>query len=211
MRPLGCIIVNMETMIKDFWNDRYAQEDFVYGTEPNLFFKDVLDTLPPGKILLPADGEGRNAVYAALQGWDAYAFDISEEGKRKAEQLAAANNATIHYQTNDFESYTAPTESFDCIALIFTHLPVEVKSVVFPRLVTYLKPGGHIILIGFTQAQLGKPSGGPKESSHLFTPNELLEYFKDMQSIFAETRDIELAEGAYHVGPASVVQLIATK
>jgi cyclopropane fatty-acyl-phospholipid synthase-like methyltransferase len=161
--------------------------------------------------LLPADGEGRNAVYAAQQGWDTYAFDISEEAKHKAEQLAAAKQVTIHYETNDFQHYTAPAASFDCIALVFTHLPVEVKSVAFPKLVTYLKPGGHIILIGFTPAQLGKPSGGPKESSHLFTVDELLVYFKDMQSIMAETLDIELAEGEYHLGPASVVQLIATK
>ena len=56
--------------MKEFWDTRYAEIDFAYGKTPNTFFKDSIDKLTPGKLLLPADGEGRNAVYAATKGWD---------------------------------------------------------------------------------------------------------------------------------------------
>ena len=75
--------------MKEFWEIRYAEKQYAYGENPNVYFKEQLDKLKPGKILLPAEGEGRNAVYAAKQGWEVMAFDLSSEGKNKAEKLAA--------------------------------------------------------------------------------------------------------------------------
>lgn len=81
----------------DFWNEMYGTEEFRYGTTPNEFFKEKLDKMKPGSVLLPAEGEGRNAVYAATQGWDVTAFDISAQGKEKAVQLAKQHNVSINY------------------------------------------------------------------------------------------------------------------
>ncbi len=105
--------------MNDFWNERYATLEYAYGTEPNQFYKEQLAMLATGKILFPAEGEGRNAVYAATQGWQVTAFDPSIEGKRKAEQLASENGVSIDYQIDNYEFVDFSPELFDCIVLIF--------------------------------------------------------------------------------------------
>ena len=104
--------------MNQFWNGRYSVNEYVYGTEPNAFFKEQLEKLAPGKILLPGEGEGRNAVFAAKSGWEATAFDSSTEGKRKAENLAQKNNVNIDYKIFDYESAEFNPEEFDAIGLI---------------------------------------------------------------------------------------------
>ena len=113
--------------MKEFWDERYAEEQYVYGEEPNEFFKEQLDRLEPNRILLPADGEGRNGVYAAEKGWDVYAFDISNKGKEKADQLAKRKGVSINYEVGPLEEMDYSPESFDVIALIFSHFPPDLK------------------------------------------------------------------------------------
>ncbi|MEI9943030.1 MAG: class I SAM-dependent methyltransferase [Chitinophagaceae bacterium] len=102
----------------DRWNERYSSAEFAYGEEPNNYLKEQLEKLKPGTLLFPAEGEGRNAVFAAKLGWAVSAFDISEEGKNKALRLATANNVTIDYQVGELQSLNYHTEQFDAIALI---------------------------------------------------------------------------------------------
>jgi hypothetical protein len=94
--------------MSDAWterlNERYSGEQFAYGEQPNEFLKEQLGKLDIGTILFPAEGEGRNAVFAAKLGWNVLAFDISAEGKKKALQLAEANHETIDYQIGELES-----------------------------------------------------------------------------------------------------------
>ncbi|NMA73892.1 MAG: hypothetical protein GX963_06955 [Bacteroidales bacterium] len=85
-------------MVKDFWNKRYSKNEYVYGEQPNLFFKEIIDTLPIGRILLPADGEGRNGVYAASKGWNVDSFDISHEAKMKALNLSKSKGVDLSYK-----------------------------------------------------------------------------------------------------------------
>lgn len=140
--------------MSDFWNVRYATDEYVYGTEPNLFFRENLLRLTPGKILLPAEGEGRNAVFAAKQGWQVTAFDNSIEGQRKALQLAKKEGVSISYLMNSFDSANFPTQYFDCIALIYTHMPANERNTNHRKLVSFLKPGGYLIIEGFSKNQL---------------------------------------------------------
>ncbi|MCU0373551.1 MAG: SAM-dependent methyltransferase, partial [Ignavibacteria bacterium] len=95
-------------MQKNFWNERYASPDFAYGTEPNDFFKREISKLVPGKLLLPGEGEGRNAVFAAIKGWDVTAVDFSEQAKIKALKLADENNVKINYLVSPLEDYHFP-------------------------------------------------------------------------------------------------------
>lgn len=111
----------------DFWNERYAEKEYVYGTQPNVFFKEQLDQLVAGNVLLPAEGEGRNAVYAALQGWDVVAFDISTSGKVKAMQLSAAQKVVVDYQVTSVLDFKTDIK-FDTIGLCYTHFPVEIRK-----------------------------------------------------------------------------------
>src|SRR5690554_3550059 len=104
---------------KDKWNERFSSKEYIYGTEPNIYFKEQLDKLDPGKILLPADGEGRNGVYAARKGWDVSIFDISREGRNKAAKLAEEYDVTLDYKIGELTDFSYAEEEFDAIALVY--------------------------------------------------------------------------------------------
>jgi len=195
----------------NIWNERYSSEEYIYGIEPNIFFSEKLIQLKPGKILLPAEGEGRNAVFAAKKGWQVTAFDNSIEGQKKAFQLAEKEDVSISYLIDSYDSANLPFEYFDCIALIYTHMPPEKRTVYHQKLASFLRPGGFLILEGFSKNQLQYNSGGPKDYGMLFSVEELKSDFSDFSIIQIEETDTELKEGAYHDGKASVVRLFATR
>lgn len=197
--------------MKEFWNERYATAAYIYGEEPNAFFKEKLALLKPGKLLCPAEGEGRNAVYAATQGWQVSAFDISEEGRNKALRLAEKKGVSIHYEIASFGTYQLTEAAFDAVVLSFTHLPAEDRRARFQKICKALKPGGTLILQGFSKAQLGKTTGGPKDLAMLWSREELEGDFADLQQLHIEQIDVELKEGPFHHGTASVIQLTATR
>ena len=197
--------------MNDFWNERYATLEYAYGIEPNQFYKEQLTKLPAGKILFPAEGEGRNAVYAAIQGWQVTAFDPSIEGKRKAEQLATENAVSIDYRIDNYEYIDFPPESFDCIVLIFAHMHPLKRNEYHKKLVSFLKPGGTLILEGFSKNQIVNNSGGPRDVNMLFSKEELKGDFEDLSYLFIEENDIILNEGQFHEGEAAVIRVVGTK
>lgn len=198
-------------MMKDFWNQRYAEQEYAYGETPNVFFQEQLVSRQPGKLLLPAEGEGRNAVYAATLGWEVEAFDQSESGQAKALQLADRYGVKINYQVLTLEVVEFPENHFDAIGLIYTHFPAEKRKNYHQKLISFLKPGGYLFLEGFNQAQINYQSGGPRDSAMLFSPEVLLEDFSGMQIELLQEREVVLQEGLYHVGPAAVIRLVASK
>jgi hypothetical protein len=131
--------------MKEFWNQRYAEKEYVYGILPNHFFKEQLALAPKGKILFSAEGEGRNAVYAALQGFDFFAFDNSKQAKNKAVMLAQKQKAFIDYHVVDFENINYAENSFDVLVFIFAHFPSEIRKQYHEKLLSYLKPNGLVI------------------------------------------------------------------
>jgi SAM-dependent methyltransferase len=193
------------------WDERYARQEYIYGTEPNMFLKEQLANLKPGKILFPAEGEGRNAVYAASLGWQTDAFDQSTEGQKKALQLATQKNVRINYFIQPFDDWNPEPDQYDCIALIFVHLPEGLRQQVHYAIKKALKPGGILILEAFTINQLPRTSGGPKTAELLFTKEQIDSDFKDFTFIrFSETQTT-LDEGLLHQGLADVIQLVALK
>src|SRR5690349_3382415 len=105
----------------DRWNTRFSGEEFAYGEEPNDYLKEQLGRLAPASILFAAEGEGRNAVFAALSGWDVSAFDISEEGRKKATRLAEKHGVTIDYKLGELQELEFQPLQFDALALIYAH------------------------------------------------------------------------------------------
>ncbi len=198
-------------MNSDFWDTRYAEEEFVYGEEPNEFFKKHIDSLEPGQILLPAEGEGRNSVYAARNGWEAYAFDISHEGLKKATQLAKKYEVSIHYAIGGYADVDYLPDSMDAIAFIFAHVTPEVRRPYYRKLLKSLKPGGIVILEGFHKDQFGKNSGGPKDKEMLYDEEQLREDFYYLHDIEIVRSDRILNEGKYHDGEACLVQFVGYK
>jgi 2-polyprenyl-3-methyl-5-hydroxy-6-metoxy-1,4-benzoquinol methylase len=198
------------------WDDRYSNEEFAYGEEPNNFFKEEIEKLNAGTILLPAEGEGRNAVYAAKLGWKVAAFDISEEGKNKALKLAAANDVSIDYQVGELETLNYQTEQFDAIALIYAHFPAEIKSSIHKTLDKYLRQNGIIIFEAFSKKHLeylalNDKVGGPKDIESLFSIEEIQADFSNYEIIELVEKEIELNEGLFHNGKGSVIRFVGKK
>ena len=198
------------------WNDRYSTDEFAYGEEPNHYLKEQLEKLATGAILFPAEGEGRNAVFAAKSGWKVSAFDISAEGKNKALQLAAANGVTIDYQVGELQDLNYSDAQFDAIALIYAHFPAEIKSAIHQTLDRYLRKGGLIIFEAFSKNHLeylakNEKVGGPKELDMLFSIDEIKSDFANYEIIALEEKEIELNEGLFHNGQGSVIRFVGRK
>jgi 2-polyprenyl-3-methyl-5-hydroxy-6-metoxy-1,4-benzoquinol methylase len=198
------------------WDDRYSNEEFAYGEEPNNYLKEQIEKLNTGSILFPAEGEGRNAVFAAKLGWKVAAFDISSEGKNKALKLAEANNVSIDYQVGELETLDFQKEQFDAIALIYAHFPAEIKSDIHKTLDQYLSKGGIIIFEAFSKKHLeylaiNDKVGGPKDIESLFSIEEIQADFSNYEIIELEEKKIELNEGLFHNGKGSVIRFIGRK
>ncbi|WKV12107.1 class I SAM-dependent methyltransferase [Marivirga harenae] len=197
--------------MKEFWNERYAKEEFIYGTEPNEFFRDVLAVLPIGKIILPCDGEGRNAVYAAKKGWEVNAFDFSPSAKEKARALAKQEMVYPVFEVADMREKDFKEDSADVVALIYAHFPAELRKIAHQKAVKWLKPGGKLILEAFNPKQMENASGGPKNIDMLYTEEMLSKDFEDLNIEKLEVLEINLSEGNFHQGKADVIRLIAEK
>lgn len=193
------------------WDERYAAKEYIYGTTPNLFFREQLEKLEPGKLLLPAEGEGRQAVFAALSGWQVTAFDPSIKGKEKALRLAKLNNVNIEYLSVGYQDMDFNENSYDAIGLVYAHMPLLIRPKIHQKIANYLKPGGKLILEGFSKEQINYSSGGPNNIEMLFSIDELLSDFNSLKNKEISTQIVELDEGNLHKGEASVVRLIGTK
>lgn len=199
-----------------FWNERYAHAGYAYGTIPNAYLKEKAAELAAGTILLPAEGEGRNAVFLATQGWETYAFDQSVEGGNKALRLAAQNDVEISYTVSNVENIRYLEKKFDALALIFAHFPGADRRTYHRKLSSFLKPGGHLIIEGFSKEhttfqKFNPTAGGPRDATMLYNMEELKKDFNDFEFIEATEEKVVLAEGEFHQGEASVIRIFAIK
>ncbi|WP_020535566.1 class I SAM-dependent methyltransferase [Lewinella cohaerens] len=203
-------------MQKNFWDQRYGEKAYAYGEKPNAFFKEQLLKLSPGRILLPAEGEGRNAIFAARHGWEVVAFDQSYAGREKALRLADKFGVTIEYLVGEFQTLSFARESFDAIGLIYAHFSAEAKSEYHGVLSSYLQPGGLIILEAFSKSHLQYSSqnpaaGGPRNIDMLYSEEELRADFANYEMLQLKEEVIKLEEGLYHNGESAVMRMLAKK
>lgn len=197
--------------MKELWDERYSVSEYIYGKNPNEYFKYVLDNLEPGKLLLPSEGEGRNAVYAAKKGWSVTAVDFSIKGKEKAMILARENNVEINYIIGNVEKYDFPEFEFNVVALIYAHYPPESRIYIHNSIVRSLKQGGTLILEAFNKKQINNNTGGPKELSLLYDTKTLKSDFEKLHIKELKEIEIILSEGKYHNGKADIIRLLALK
>jgi len=199
--------------MSEFWNQRFGQDLFVYGQKPNKFFQETLEQIsaPGKKLLLPAEGEGRNAMYAARMGWEVHAFDSSETGRKKAMEWASKERLEFTYDLMSYQELKLPALTYDVAALIYAHMPGDIRPMIHKKIVTSLRLGGYIILEAFDKQQLGNDSGGPKNLDMLYDTATLRDDFEGMKFEQLEKIVTTLDEGPYHQGEAVVVRMIATK
>lgn len=204
-----------------WWDERYGEDEFAYGTEPNDFLKETvpkLDLPKNSKCLMLADGEGRNGVFMARQGFNIVSVDYSKAGLEKTTALAESNSVSVETVLADLADFDFGTEQWDCIVGIYCHLPPPIRSKVLRAIPNSLKPGGYLILECYTPKQLEYKTGGPPVEALMFSSKLLADAFEtnDGQgNILGVERNQELVrdvvEGIYHTGKGAVVQFIGRK
>lgn len=193
------------------WDKRFSEPGFAYGTEPNSFLASVACRIPSGRVLCLAEGEGRNAVFLAGQGFKVTAVDTSTVGLAKAETLARERGVAIETVNADLAEFTIEPNSWQAIISIFCHLPPGLRTDLHSRCVEGLAPGGAFVLEGFTPRQLELGTGGPKSPDLLYEIETLSPDLEGLQFETAHEIERSLVEGKYHNGVAAVVQILAFK
>lgn len=197
--------------MKNIWDTRYASEEFVYGKEANAYFASQIALLDPGKLLLPGEGEGRNAVHAASTGWMVEAFDQSRVAAKKALAYAAEKGLRLEYRVSGIEEFAFQADTYDAAGLIYVHAPPPLRKLLHSQVVESLKPGGRVILEAFHVSQLGNNTGGPGIPELLFTEEIIRSDFAGLEPISLEQERVFLEEGAFHRGEAEVIRFVGRK
>lgn len=190
------------------WDERYSQDGYVYGVEPNEFLAAWAGRIPAGPVLSLGEGEGRNAAHLASLGHRVVAVDQSEVGLAKARRLAADRGLSIETVPADLEHFPIEPGAWAGIVSIFCHLPRRIRVPLYAAAVRGLQPGGMLVLEGYTPQQIGRGTGGPQDPDMMPSLSDLIEELAGLELIHAQELDRDVREGAYHTGVASVVQVI---
>jgi SAM-dependent methyltransferase len=195
------------------WNQRFSEEGYVFGREPNEYLRAKAPLLPSGgKVLCVADGEGRNSVWLAGQGMNVEAFDIAAVGVEKARRLAADAGVSVKYNVADCDGWAWTVDSHDAVLAVFVQFAgPAMRERLFANMVRALKPGGLLILQGYTPKQLEYKTGGPGDLSHLYTAKLLRDAFQGLQILDLIEYEAELNEGARHAGRSALIGLVARR
>jgi len=197
--------------MKEQWDQRYAESKYIYGIRANLFFEKQLAKCKPASILLPGDGEGRNAAHAARQGWNVDAFDYSNQAVENAQEFFKSQNVEVDFYLSSILEHEIVQEKYDAIGFFYLHLHSKDRPVAHQFLSDSLKPGGILILEVFSKRQLGRDTGGPRNEDMLYSLAEIRNDFKEFDSLMLEELETELSEGELHKGKAMLIRFIGVK
>jgi SAM-dependent methyltransferase len=198
--------------LQQFWDLRYSAPDFVYGTEPNHFLQKHVGHLPAGgRVLCLADGEGRNGVWLARQGFDVTSVDVSPQGIDKTRRLAAQTGVALNAEVADVTGLDLGLAKWDAIVSIFLHLPARARTDLHGRAVLALKPGGVFLWEGYGPEQLGRNTGGPRDAALLPALDDVARDFSDCALAHSWSGLRMVQEGILHTGAGCVTQLVAKK
>lgn len=192
------------------WDQRYAVDEYIYGTEPNSFLAEHAEMLR-GPVLSLAEGEGRNAVFLASLGLKVHGVDGSSAGLAKACALARSRGVEIQTEVANLGVFEPAANYYGSVVSIFAHLPSAIRKKLYPLVEQCLKPGGIILLEAYSEDQLGRDTGGPKDADMLMTRAKIEQEFPNCEPILLRELEREVCEGTYHTGVASVVQFIGRK
>jgi SAM-dependent methyltransferase len=194
---------------RDFWNEKFANTDYAYGTEPNDFLASAVTNLKRGATLSLAEGEGRNAVWLAQQGFTVSSIEQSEKGVGKTLRLALQRGVIVMAERGELETFHIQPNSWDLVVSIYAHTPQELRRKLHRQVVAGLKPGGVFVLEAYTPAQIPNNTGGPKDASLMPTAELLRSELAGLVFDHIEEVERDVVEGSLHTGTAHVVQVVA--
>ena len=203
----------MNSATADFWNARYAVADYIFGTAPNRFLASHADLIHPGmRALAVADGEGRNSVWMAEHGAQVHAVEVSSIALEKARALAQTRGVTIRFEEADLLTWHWPEAEYDLVVAIFIQFasPAQ-REPIIAGIRRALKPGGVLILQGYTPKQIEFSTGGPSSAENMYTESLLREWFGDWQIRHLHEHEDFISEGTHHHGQSALIDLIAQK
>lgn len=193
------------------WDERYNTEEYVYGTNPNEFLRANINSIPKGKVLSLAEGEGRNAVFLAELGYEVTAVDSSMVGIEKGRQLAKSNGVKVEFIHADLASYELGQSQWDGVVSIFCPLPSSVRRALHRKVMCGLKPGGVLLLEAYTPEQIKYGTGGGNNAELMQTKDSLVRELTGLNFQHLVELERDVIEGIFHTGIGSVVQAIARK
>lgn len=200
-------------MSVDFWDERYAAEHYIFGTAPNVFLASQAALIRPGlRALAIADGEGRNGVWLAEQGARVHAIDFSAAALEKARRLAAERGVTLEIEQADVLAWDWPEAAYDLVVAIFIQFaPPPERERIIAGIRRTLKPGGTLILQGYTPKQIEYGTGGPPSAANLYTADLLHDWFGDWDIRHLREHESFISEGTHHHGQSALIDLVAKK
>lgn len=198
---------------RETWDARFSSDEYIFGTEPNVWLAQHADLFKPGmRVLAVADGEGRNSVWMAQQGLQVDAFDISPVGIEKAKKLAQQQGVEVNFSIHGVEDYPWTTGDYDAVVAIFIQFAdPDTRATLFKRMKSALKPDGVILLQGYTPKQLEYKTGGPPNLSHLYTEELLQDAFGDLDVSELTSYEQVLTEGTQHHGQSALIGFVARR
>ncbi len=193
-----------------FWNTRYATAEYLYGTGPNTFLAEHCSLLS-GPVLSLSEGEGRNAVFLASRGLEVVGVDISSVALEKAKKLAQARGVEIKTVLADLATYKPEEDRYGSVVSISAHLPSAVRHRLYPLVERSLKRDGILILEAYSENQLSRGSGGPRDVDMLMTVDKLRRELPNLEPVVLREVERDVTEGEGHTGMAAVVQFVARR
>jgi len=193
------------------WDERYDVKEYIYGTEPNDFLRAMYQRIPKGRVLCLADGEGRNSVFLAEQGYQVTAVDSSSVGIEKGRRLAAERGVNVESIHADLAEFNIEPNHWQGVVSIFAHVPPEARQRIHRQVVEGLVPGGVLLLEAYTPKQLEFGTGGPKVPELTMDLQRLEPELAGLELELAQEFERDVVEGAFHTGRGAVVQVLAIK
>lgn len=196
-----------------FWDARYANDDYIFGTAPNQFLASQADLIQPGmRALAVADGEGRNSVWLAEHGAQVHAVEVSPLALAKARALAQTRDVTVQFEQADLLNWRWPEAEYDLVAAIFIQFASPAQRIpIIAGIRRALKPGGILLLQGYTPKQVEFATGGPASPENMYTESLLREWFGDWRIRHLREHEDFISEGTHHYGQSALIDLIAQK
>lgn len=197
---------------KEVWDERFRRKGFLFGEEPNQYLVSQVSSLKPGRALLVADGEGRNSVWLAKQGFEVDAFDISSEAVAKAQAFAERSGVHVNYCCCEYRDFDWPLDYYDSVVgIFFQFASPAMRADLFQRLSQCLKPGGTVLIQGYTPKQLEFKTGGPGKLDHLYVESTIEEGFQGFDWLDFRLYEDELSEGEGHFGRSALLGAVGRK
>lgn len=194
------------------WEERFATQDYVFGTAPAAFLHDMRPYLTQGATALSvAEGEGRNAVFLAQCGMDVTALEFAPSAIAKARKLAEARGVAVDFQQVDVLKHDWPA-TYDLVFGIFIQFvgPAD-RARLFDGMQRSTRPGGLILLHGYTPKQLDYGTGGPRAVENLYTEELLRQAFNGWDILECRSHERVLDEGKVHSGMSALIDFAARK